>query len=71
MSNLRKFIDAVDSGEPIPRELAVEVADYIRQQLEAAARGGKKSKRPPVKTDRASELNRKRVRAFRERISLE
>lgn len=63
---LSEFIETVNNRDQslptvtVPVVTAVEAAKFIAGRIEAASRGGAKSKRKPVKTDRASELNRAR-----------
>jgi hypothetical protein len=71
MSNLRKFVDAVRTGDAVPRCLLDAAADDIERRLNAAALGGKNSKRPAVKTDAKSVQTRLRVQRFRNRRALE
>jgi hypothetical protein len=67
MSNLRKFIEAVRTGEHVPRELAAEAANYIEGRLDAAARGGRNGKPTPRLTDPRAVATRERVRRHRMR----
>jgi hypothetical protein len=67
MSNLRKFIEAVRSGDGVPRELASEAADHIERCLDAKARGGRNGKPTPRLTDPRAVATRERVRRHRMR----
>lgn len=69
---LDEFIEKVEAAEKENKPtvtfftvVATEAKNYLKTARDARRKGGKKSIRPPIKTDKKSIANRERVRKSR------